>query len=58
MDSERRAARLIHLTCWRMPTVASLEALERAAAEFEVGDIRLVIEPLALTAARRSLGPN
>ena len=38
-----------------MPTVASLEALEHAAAEFEVGDIRLVIEPPALTAARRSL---
>ena len=35
--------------------MASLEALERAAAEFEVGDIRLVIEPPALTAARRSL---
>jgi hypothetical protein len=38
-----------------MPTVASLEALERAAAEFEIGDTRLVIEPPALTEARRSL---
>ena len=38
-----------------MPTVASLEALERAAAEFEIGDVRLVIEPPALTEARRSL---
>ncbi len=49
------AARLIHLECWGMPTVASLEALERAAAEFEIGDTRLVIEPPALTEARRSL---
>jgi hypothetical protein len=38
-----------------MPTVATLTALEHAAAEFEIGDIRLVIEPPALTAARRSL---
>ena len=38
-----------------MPTVASLAALERAAAEFEIGDTRLVIEPPALTEARRSL---
>jgi virulence-associated protein VagC len=29
-----------------MPTVTSLEALERAAAEFEVGGAQLVIEPL------------
>jgi len=35
--------------------VTSLEALERAAAEFEVGDIRLVVEPSALATARRSL---
>ena len=34
-----------------MPTVASLEALERAAAGFEIGDTRLVIEPPALTEA-------
>ncbi len=46
---------MIHLQCWGMPTVASLGALERAAAEFEVGETRLVIEPPALTAARRSL---
>jgi hypothetical protein len=38
-----------------MPTVASLEALERAAAEFEIGDTRLVIEPPALTEVQRSL---
>lgn len=38
-----------------MPTVTSLEALERAAAEFEIGDTRLVFEPSALTEARRSL---
>jgi hypothetical protein len=38
-----------------MPTIASLDALERAAAEFEIGDTRLVIEPAALTEARRSL---
>jgi hypothetical protein len=36
-----------------MPSVTSLEALERAAAEFEVGGAQLVIEPPALTAARR-----
>jgi hypothetical protein len=35
-----------------MPTIASLDALERAAAEFEIGDTRLVIEPTALTEAR------
>ena len=55
MESERRAAYLIHLKCWDMPTVTSLEALERAAAEFEVGGAQLVIEPPALTAARQSL---
>lgn len=55
MESEHRAARLIHLTCWGMPTVATLEEFERAAAGFEVGDTRLLIEPPALTAARRSL---
>jgi hypothetical protein len=38
-----------------MPTVASLEALEQAAAGFEIGDTRLVIEPDALAEARRSL---
>jgi hypothetical protein len=38
-----------------MPTVASLEALERAAPGFEIGDTRLVIEPPALTEVRRSL---
>jgi hypothetical protein len=55
VESERRAACLIHLKCWDMPTVTSLEALERAAAEFEVGGAQLVIEPPALTAARQSL---
>ena len=44
MESEHRAACLIHLKCWGMPTVTSLEALERAAAEFEVGGAQLVIE--------------
>ena len=38
-----------------MPTVASLDALERAAADFEIGETRLVIEPAALTEVRRSL---
>ena len=38
-----------------MPAISSLEAFERAAAEFEVADIRLVVEPSALLAARRSL---
>ncbi len=38
-----------------MPTVTSLEELERAAAGFEIGDTRLVIEPSALTGVRRSL---
>jgi hypothetical protein len=40
-----------------MPAVASLETLERAAAEFGVGDARPVTEPSALTAARRALDP-
>jgi hypothetical protein len=38
-----------------MPRVASLEALQRAAAEFDVTDLTLVIEPSAEAAARRSL---
>jgi hypothetical protein len=38
-----------------MPRVASLEALQRAAAGFEVRDLRLMIEPSAEAAARRSL---
>ena len=38
-----------------MPSIGSLEGLERAAAEFEVSDLALVIEPPALAAARRSL---
>jgi len=38
-----------------MPAVASLDALERAAADFEIGETRLVIEPAALTEVRRSL---
>jgi len=42
MDSEDRTTPLIHLQCRSMPTVASLEELERAAAEFEVGETRLV----------------
>jgi hypothetical protein len=46
VESERRAACLIHLNIWGMPTVTSLEALERAEAKFEVGGAQLVIEPL------------
>jgi hypothetical protein len=38
-----------------VPRVASLEALERAAAGFEVTDLKLIIEPSAQAAARRSL---
>jgi hypothetical protein len=38
-----------------MPRIASLEALQRAAAGFEVTDLSLVIEPSAGAAARRSL---
>jgi hypothetical protein len=38
-----------------MPTVASLEALEHAAAGFEVNDLELVIEPSARIAGQRSL---
>jgi hypothetical protein len=54
-DSERSPGRLIHLKCWSVPTVASLEALERAAADFDIDETRLVIEPAALTEVRRSL---
>jgi hypothetical protein len=38
-----------------MPRTASLEALQRAAAGFEVTDLKLMIEPSAEAAARRSL---
>ena len=38
-----------------MPSVASLDALRRAIAEFVVIDLDLVIEPRALAAARQSL---
>jgi hypothetical protein len=38
-----------------MPTVASLEALDRAAAGFEVHDLELAVEPSARIAAQRSL---
>ena len=38
-----------------MPSVASLDALHRAVAEFVVTGLDLVIEPRALAAARRSL---
>jgi hypothetical protein len=38
-----------------VPSVASLDALHRAVAEFSVTDLDLVIEPPALAAARRSL---
>jgi hypothetical protein len=38
-----------------VPSVASLDALHRAIAEFAVTGLDLVIEPRALAAARRSL---
>jgi hypothetical protein len=38
-----------------MPSVASMEALEHAVAQFEVIDVELVIDRPALTAVRRSL---
>jgi hypothetical protein len=38
-----------------VPSVASLDALHRAIAEFMVIDLDLVIDPRALTAARQSL---
>jgi hypothetical protein len=38
-----------------VPSVASLDALRRAVAEFSVTDAGLVMEPAALAAARRSL---
>jgi hypothetical protein len=38
-----------------MPCVASLDSLHQAVAEFVVTDLDIVIEPPALTAARRSL---
>ena len=38
-----------------MPRVSTLEELDRAAADFAVTDLGLVIEPPALAAARRSL---
>ena len=38
-----------------MPSVASLDALHRAIAEFVVIDLDLAIEPRALTATRQSL---
>lgn len=38
-----------------MPSVASLKALERAVAQFELGELELAIEPPALHAVRRSL---
>jgi hypothetical protein len=40
---------------WGVPSVASLEDLRRAVADFTVEDPGLVIEPRALAAARRSL---
>ncbi|MGN6794436.1 MAG: hypothetical protein ACTHJW_18780 [Streptosporangiaceae bacterium] len=38
-----------------MPTVASLDGLQKAIADFAVTDVGLVVEPAALAAARRSL---
>jgi hypothetical protein len=38
-----------------MPCTASLEALERAAARFEITELELMIEPSAAAAVRRSL---
>ena len=41
-----------------VPVVGSVEELERAAADFAVVDLGLVIEPAALAAARRSLAES
>lgn len=38
-----------------MPCISTLEALDRATADFAIKDLDLVIEPSALAAARRSL---
>src|SRR5258708_33007635 len=38
-----------------MPCIASLGAFERAAARFEITDLKLIIEPSAGEAVRRSL---
>lgn len=38
-----------------VPTVASLDGLQKAIADFAVTDVGLVVEPAALAAARRSL---
>lgn len=43
------------MPCWGVPSVTSLDALQRAAAEFVVADLGLVIEPAAQAAARESL---
>ena len=45
-----------HSDC--VPVVGSVEELERAAADFAVVDLGLVIEPAALAAARRSLAES
>ena len=50
-----RRRKTLQRTISRMPAIASLEALERAVAEFEVTDLDLAIEPSALAAAQRSL---
>jgi hypothetical protein len=41
-----------------MPAIASVDALERAAASFEVTDLDVDAEPTALAAARRSLADS
>jgi hypothetical protein len=41
-----------------VPTVATLAALDRAAADFEVTDLPLDIEPPAREAAQRSLADS
>lgn len=38
-----------------MPCIASLEAFERAATRFEITELKLMIEPSAGAAVRRSL---
>ena len=40
---------------WDMPCIASLEAFERAATRFEITELKLMIEPSAGAAVRRSL---
>ena len=51
----RRMYRTARRTISCMPAIASLEALERAIAEFEVNGLDVTIEQAAVAAARRSV---